>query len=311
MLLIPVFILGAGMGALGQAAPTPADAPTTTDNTAAANPARPTVTNPATLTPVGYLQFEQGYLGSLDSPHTATQYGVNQTLKLTVVPRLMLEVASQPFAASTAVGTPGVPYDAGDVLVGAQAILYSPPDPTDDAAKADVHRHAYVRSAIPTVAAAYLQRVHSGTAPDIDLGSQSRTALMLFSGHSPGIDFHYDINIIASQQEDDSSFHPGTTMRRAQFGQTFSIDRPIFNPNLQLSLEVYHFSQPLVHATSDGKPIARSSLLGGLFALSYQLKPNLVFDGGFEHGFTSTSTQWQNFAGLTYLLPKRLWPERK
>src|SRR5215469_11367840 len=38
--------------------------------TPAANPARPTVTNPATLPPVGYLQFEQGYLGSLESPIT-------------------------------------------------------------------------------------------------------------------------------------------------------------------------------------------------------------------------------------------------
>jgi hypothetical protein len=98
-------------------------------------------------------------------------------------------------------------------------------------------------------------------------------------------------------------------MRRAQFGQTFSVDRPIFNPNLQLSLEIYHFSQPLVHATSSGQIIPRANLVGALFALGYQLKPNLVFDGGFERGLTSTSTQWQCFAGFTYLLPHRLWPE--
>src|SRR6202035_146155 len=30
----------------------------------AANPARPTVSNPATLTPIGYLQFETGVLGA-------------------------------------------------------------------------------------------------------------------------------------------------------------------------------------------------------------------------------------------------------
>jgi hypothetical protein len=36
-----------------------------------------------------------------------------------------------------------------------------------------------------------------------------------------------------------------------------------------------------------------------------------VLDGGFSHGFTSTSTRWQSFAGFTYLLPHRLWPERK
>ena len=33
-----------------------------------ANPARPTVSNPATLIPVGYLQFETGTLGATDSP---------------------------------------------------------------------------------------------------------------------------------------------------------------------------------------------------------------------------------------------------
>jgi hypothetical protein len=282
------------------------------DEPPSANPARPTITNPATLTPVGYLQFEQGYLGSLDSPETTSQHGVNQTLKLTVLPRLMLDIGSQPYAVSN----PGSSQDAGDLLVGAQAIMYSPPDPTDDAAQADehrhdIHRHSYVRSAIPTVSGAYLQRVHAGTAPDIDLGSQLRTAVLLFSGHAPGIDVHYDVNIIASEQEGDSSLYADATVRRAQFGQTFSIDRPIFNPNLQLSLEVYRFSQPLVHETSGGAPVARASLVGGLFALSYQLKPNLVFDGGFEHGFTSTSTRWQTFAGFTYLLPKRLWPKRK
>jgi hypothetical protein len=297
--LAQAFVLGVTLSALGQSAAS--DAPP------AANPARPTVTNPATITPVGYLQFEQGYLGSLGSPETDTQHGLNQTLKLAVMSRLMLEVGSQPFAAST----PGVSYDAGDLVAGAQVVLYSPPDPTDDAAKADVHRHAYVRSAIPTVSGGFLQRIHAGTAPDIDLGSQSRTALLLFSGHSPGIDFHYDINLIASEQEGDSSLHPNATVRRAQFGETFSLDRPIFNPNLQLSLEVYHFSQPLVHATSSGEFVARADLVGALFALGYQLRPNLVFDGGFERGLTSTSTQWQSFAGFTYLLPKRLWPEHK
>ena len=35
-----------------------------------------------------------------------------------------------------------------------------------------------------------------------------------------------------------------------------------------------------------------------------------VFDTGFQHGLTSTSTQWEAFAGFTYLLPHRLWPAR-
>ncbi len=35
-----------------------------------ANPGRPTVSTPATLTPVGYLQFETGGLGASHSPST-------------------------------------------------------------------------------------------------------------------------------------------------------------------------------------------------------------------------------------------------
>ena len=42
-----------------------------------ANPARPTVSTPATLTPVGYLQFETGSLGATTSPEFGTRIGVN------------------------------------------------------------------------------------------------------------------------------------------------------------------------------------------------------------------------------------------
>ena len=269
------------------------------------------MTNPATLPPVGYLQLEQGYLGSFDSPATDSQHGVNLVAKTAVHPRLMFEVQMQPWARSQEVGDPTPENGTGDVLVGGQAVLVNPPEGNDDVVKDDVHRHAYVRSATPTIALAYLNRVHSGTTPDIDLGSQSRTLIALFSGHAPGIDVHYDVNIVASEQPGDSTEPDAHMIRRAQFGQTFSIDRPLGTPNLQLSLEVYHFSQPLVHATAGGRGVIRANMVDGLFALSYSVRPNIVIDGGFAHGFTSTSTRWQSFAGVTYVLPHRLWPAGK
>ena len=272
-----------------------------------ANPARPTLTNPATLPPVGYLQLEQGYLGSFDSPATDSQHGVNLVAKTAVHPRLMLEVQMQPWARSREAGDSTWENGFGDVLVGGQVVVWNPPESSDDVVKDDVHRHAYVRSATPTIALAYLGRVHSGTTPDIDLGSQSQTGVILFSGHAPGIDVHYDSNLIVSEQSGDSA-DASHSIRRAQFGQTFSVDRELLTPNLQFSLEVYHFSQPLLHATSTGGPVARANLVDGLFALSYSVRPNIVLDGGFAHGFTSTSTRWQSFAGFTYLLPRRLWP---
>ena len=60
-------------------------AQTTPDPTPEANPARPTVSTPATLTPVGYLQFETGGLGALTSPEFGTRIGINQVTKLTVL----------------------------------------------------------------------------------------------------------------------------------------------------------------------------------------------------------------------------------
>src|ERR1700724_2283345 len=60
----------------------------TTDPVPEANPARPTVSTPATLTPVGYLQFETGSLGATTSPEFNTRVSINQVTKLTVLPRL-------------------------------------------------------------------------------------------------------------------------------------------------------------------------------------------------------------------------------
>ena len=50
-----------------------------------ANPASPTVSTPATLTPVGYLQFETGSLGATTSPEFGTRLGINQVTKLTIL----------------------------------------------------------------------------------------------------------------------------------------------------------------------------------------------------------------------------------
>jgi hypothetical protein len=52
------------------------------------NPGRPTVSTPATLTPVGYLQFENGVLFAEDSTEFSERIGVGQVSKLSVLPRL-------------------------------------------------------------------------------------------------------------------------------------------------------------------------------------------------------------------------------
>src|SRR6266852_4336311 len=70
-----------------------------------ANPGRPTVSTPATLTPVGYFQFETGVLGANHSPEFSSRFGLNEVIKFSVAPRLELIAAGEPIAHFTAGGT--------------------------------------------------------------------------------------------------------------------------------------------------------------------------------------------------------------
>ena len=254
-----------------------------------ANPSRPTITNPAHIPPVGYVQFEQGFLQANGSPSGLDhQFSLNQAIRLSLHPRLMVEFESQPFALTREDATTGdravTQSDPGDLILGVQGLAIK------EAGR------------IPTIAGAYLQRVRSGTATDLDIGSFSRSALILVSGDLG--DFHYDSNLVISEQEQD-------LVRRAQYGQTLSFTHDLFSEalhqKLELTGELWHFTQPVVTATRTGTPSPRSNAVGMLWALGYTVRPNIVLDAGFDHGLTSTSTDWQGFAGLTYLLPHRLW----
>src|SRR5271170_4043600 len=107
-----------------------------------ANPGRPTVSTPATLTPVGYLQFETGMLGATTSPEFGTRIGINQVTKLTVLPRLELLVLTEPYIHSSNSKGADKEIHPGEVFVGAQAILL----PGD--------------GALPTIAVSYIRRLY-------------------------------------------------------------------------------------------------------------------------------------------------------
>ena len=231
-----------------------------------ANPARPTVSTPATLTPVGYFQFEFGYLASWHSPEFSSQSSLNEVVKFSVTRRIELLAAAGPFAHSragnlTANGT-------GDVALGVQGV---------------VHQGEGAR---PTIALSYFRRVRSGDSPDLDIGSARNSMILLASADVKG--FHYDTNYLFNEVID-SAIH------RAQFGQTLSVSHPLVK-KFGISGEIWHFTQPFL----------RSHAVGNLWALNYNLRKNLVLDGGFNHGFTSTSTRWEVFAGFTYLLPHKV-----
>jgi len=71
-----------------------------TSSVAEANPGGPTVSTPATLTLVGYLQFENGVLFAEDSTEFSKRIGVGQVTKLSVHPRLELFLQTEPLAIS-------------------------------------------------------------------------------------------------------------------------------------------------------------------------------------------------------------------
>ena len=233
----------------------------------AANPARPTVSNPATLTPVGYLQFETGILGATDSPEFSTRYEFNEVVKLTVSQRLEFIESSAPIVHYTVEGMTA--NGTAEVFLGAQAVVMP-----GEGVK-------------PTLSVSYSQRAYDGGAPELDFGSPRNSAVLYASADVKG--FHYDANAVFNEQLEGG-------VHRLQFGQTLSISHSL-RKGFGLSGEIWHFTQPFLH----------SNAVGNLWAGSYAARRNLVFDAGFEKGLTATSTRWEAFTGFTYLLPHRLW----
>ena len=231
-----------------------------------ANPGRPTVSTPATITPVGYLQFETGTIGAWHSPEFSSQQSVNEVLKFSVSTRFEVLAAIEPFAHSRSQGQST--NAAGDLSLGLQGIVY------------------HGEGASPTIALSYFRRVYGGSAPDLDFGSPRNSVVVL--GSADGRNFHFDVNAMLNEVVEGP-------VHRLQLGQTLSISHPL-RKRFGLSGEIWHFTQPFLN----------SNAVGNLWALSYTANRNLVFDGGFNRGLTSTSTRWEVFVGFTYLLPHKL-----
>src|SRR6266404_7310716 len=79
-----------------------------------ANPGRPTVSTPATLTPTGYLQFETGTMAAYHSPEFSSQYALNEVIKFSVASRLEFLASAGPVAHSKSDGSSAT--NSGDVL---------------------------------------------------------------------------------------------------------------------------------------------------------------------------------------------------
>jgi hypothetical protein len=186
-----------------------------------ANPGRPTVSTPATLTPVGYIQFETGLLAAWHSAEFSSQTSVGEVTKFCFLPRIELLAATNPFAHSDTEPNNGT----GDTLLGVQGVVHPGEGPR------------------PTLALSYFGRVYSGNTPDLDIGSAGNSAALLASADVRG--FHYDTNYLFNETV--SSDH----VRRAQFGQTVSISHPL-SGRFGIAGEAWHFTQPFLRGEAVG-----------------------------------------------------------
>jgi hypothetical protein len=205
-----------------------------------ANPGRPTVSTPATLTPVGYLQFETGFLGASQSPEFSSRYSFNEVIKFSVSDRIEFLASADPIARSTVDAVSSTQM--ADYFLGVQGVVIPG------------------QGASPTVAASYFHRVYDGGAPELDFGSPTNSGLILASADIVGL--HYDTNAIFNEL---TQGH----IRRAQFGQTLSVSHPI--KGFTVSGEIWHFSQPFLRSNAVGTlwaasyPLRKNLVIDGGF----------------------------------------------
>jgi hypothetical protein len=228
---------------LSCAAPCNGQLPAETQTVPQANPGRPTVSTPATLTPVGYLQFETGILGALDSREFDTRLSANEVVKLTVVPRLQLILPIEPFVHSRL--DAGKENHPGEVFAGVQGVLVPG------------------NGKRPTISASYFRRLYASPAPEVDIGTFRQNGILLISEDLWG--FHFDGNGIISEQIE-------ANVHRIQYGQTLSISHPL--RKFTISGELWHFSQPFINSNAVG------NLWAVAYTLRHNLVVDVGFNRG-------------------------------
>jgi hypothetical protein len=178
-----------------------------------ANPGRPSMSNSALLTPIGYAQFETGFLYAAGSAEFSTRNAEEETMRVTVTPRVQFILAAEPLAASHV--TQQESLQRGDTTGGVQVVLLPG------------------QAVRPTVSVSYLRLLHGGDATNLDIGGFSNGVVLLASndfGH-----FHVDANGFLNET--------AGQIRRAQFGQAVAVTHPITS-RLSATAELRHFTEP-------------------------------------------------------------------
>jgi hypothetical protein len=232
-------------------------------DTIAANPNRPTVTNPAHVTQYGVLELEYGW------DRTWPEEGIHQTsigglLKFGMLCDIELRWNTTSFLSQTDAG--GTSRTFGDNWLGTEI---------------RVHRQT---KRLPTMAFSYAFKIPSASTEN-GLGT-GRVDHSFTWGASENIaHFNFDFNLtqFLIGRPTASGFDENQLMAIA-----FS---HAIHGGLQFAGEFY--GETRLNQTTPG-------FASSLWALTYTIAPRLVIDGGFEAGLTSGGPHRHVFVGVTY-----------
>ena len=228
-----------------------------------ANPNRPTVANPADITQYGVLELESGWDRSWPRPDSV-QSSVGELLKFGLLCDVELRWNSTVLLSQTDVT--GTRRSFGDNWLGPQVRIYRQ------------------TKRVPTLAFSYAIKIPSANEQK-GLGTGQTDHSFTFLASKEILSFHLDFNV--------THFLVGRSIRNG-FDQNDQLNLAFSRPirgGLQFTGEIYGETQ--LTRTMPG-------FASSLWALTFQITPRLVVDGGFEGGLSSGGPQRRVFAGVTY-----------
>jgi len=230
-----------------------------------ANPNRPTVADPADITQYGVLELETGWDRSWPLPDEV-QSSFGGLLKFGILCDVELRWNST-FLLSQSAAT-GVQRGFGDNWLGPQVRIYRQ------------------TSRVPTLAVSYAYKLPSASFQK-GLGTGQVDHALTFLASKDLMSFHFDFNVTHFLIGNSG---PTGFDHDEQLNLAFS---HALRGGLQFTGEIYGDTR--LNRNTPG-------FVSSLWALTYQVTPRLVVDGGFEGGLSSGGPHRRVFAGVTYAI---------
>jgi hypothetical protein len=241
-----------------------AQCPSAQPGTIAANPNRPTVSDPADITQYGVAEVEYGFIRTWDRG-ASHRSSVDGLFKFAALCDLELRWTLGSFASQSAPQQTAV-HGMGDNWVGAQYRL----------------RHQTGR--VPTLAVRYEVKLPSARAKDgLGTGELDHAFTFLASKDIKSVHFDFNVAYLLSGRPDNTGNDQNNQLALA-FSRTI-------HGHWAITGEVYGNT----HQNTD-----TPEFITKLWGITYTVRPRLVLDAGIDTGLTYRAPQKSVFAGFTY-----------